>query len=391
MSREGKKRSMDKTSEAGSRLAAQATAGTAAETMLFEDIRRQPAQLARSLSHMFGAGWSAMEAASGALHRRGPVIISGIGASWHAGMAMHAQLVASARPALLMDASELLHFAQVPEGATVVLLSRSGKSTEIVQLVEKCRSRSATIVAITNQADSPLAQGADIVLDTSTEFDHAVSVSTYSAIAMAGALLACETTGCSARSIQDELSRALVDAAASIPDWRRTIEKSDWLGDGSGATYFLARGAGLASCHEARLLWEEAAKKPATALTVGGFRHGPQEIVRAGFRAGIWIDADRMRSQDLDLARDLRQLGARVLLIGQQLEESDADCVLRLPPIPAQWQFLIEIIPIQIAAERLAVLCGEDPDSFRLCSYIVEDEGGLIRDPAQLTGKETKN
>jgi glucosamine--fructose-6-phosphate aminotransferase (isomerizing) len=359
--------------------------------MLFKDICKQPVQLARSLSYMFGKGWPAMEAASEALRGRGPVIISGIGASWHSGMAMQAQLLACGCPVLLIDASELLHFAQVPEGATVVLLSRSGKSTEIVQLIEKCRSRSATIIAITNQADSPLAQGADIVLNTSTEFDHAVSVSTYSAIAMAGALLACETTGCSARSIQEELSRALADAAASIPQWRETIERSGWLGDGCGATYFLARGAGLASCHEARLLWEEAAKKPATALTSGGFRHGPQEIVRDGFRAGIWIDADRMRSQDLDLARDLRQLGARVLLIGQQLEESAADCVLRLPSIPAQWQFLIEIIPIQIAAERLSVLCGEDPDSFRLCPYIVEGEGGLIQASAQPGGKEIKN
>jgi glucosamine--fructose-6-phosphate aminotransferase (isomerizing) len=130
---------------------------------------------------------------------------------------------------------------------------------------------------------------------------------------------------------------------------------------------------------------------PATALTAGGFRHGPQEIVRAGFRAGIWIDADRMRSQDLDLARDLCNLGARVLLIGQHLDDNAADCVLRLPAIPGQWQFLIEIIPIQIAAERLAILRGEDPDSFRLCSYIVENEGGLIHAAHQDPTKENKS
>jgi len=43
---------------------------------------------------------------------------------------------------------------------------------------------------------------------------------------------------------------------------------------------------------------------------------------------------------------------------------------------------VIDIIPIQIAAERLAAVRGEDPDSFRLCSYIVEDEGGL-RQPSE--------
>ena len=105
--------------------------------------------------------------------------------------------------------------------------------------------------------------------------------------------------------------------------------------------------------------------------------------------AGIWIDAERMRTQDLDLTHDLKGLGARVLTIGQGLEDDAGDCVLRLPPIPAQWQFLIEIIPIQIAAERLAVTRGEDPDSFRFCSYIVEDEGGLSLPAESMTSRGT--
>jgi hypothetical protein len=34
---------------------------------------------------------------------------------------------------------------------------------------------------------------------------------------------------------------------------------------------------------------------------------------------------------------------------------------------------LLDIIPAQLAAERLAGLAGVDCDSFRLCSYVVED------------------
>ncbi len=356
--------------------------GTLSQTRLLADILKQPAQLAASLSHMFGAGKPALDAAAAVLRRARSVVITGIGASWHAGMAMQTELLAAGIPALLIDASELLHCAEVPEGAAVVLLSRSGKSTEIVQLLQKCRDRSASVIAITNEADSPLAQGSEIVLNTSTDFDHAVSVTTYSAIALAGVLLALEATGRSAHAVQAELMQSLSAAAEAIPLWCEVIERSGWLGEGDEPTYFIARGASLASCHEARLLWEEAAKKPATALTAGGFRHGPQEIVRKGLRFGIWIDAERMRTQDLNLARDLMKLGASVLLIGQQLDVTAGDCVLCLPAIPARWQFLIDIIPIQIAVERLAALRGEDPDSFRLCKYIVEDEGGLIH-PAE--------
>lgn len=350
---------------------------SASETRLFKDILKQAAQLKASLSFTLNTGAPALERAAEILRRPEPVVISGIGASWHAGMAIHAVLLGCGIPSLLIDASELLHFGELPMGATVLLLSRSGKSTEIVQLVEMCRARGATLIAITNQADSPLALGCDVILNTSTDFDNAVSITTYSSIGLTGALLARKAAGQSLQSVEKELGRALDELASAIHDWRARIESSGWLADGNGTTYFLARGASLASCHEARLLWEEAAKSPATALAAGGFRHGPQEMIRAGMRIGLWIDAESMRTQDLAMARDLKKLGVRVLLIGQRLEENAADCVLSLPAIPARWQFLIDIIPIQVAANSLASIRGEDPDSFRFCSYIVEAEGGL--------------
>ena len=85
-----------------------------------------------------------------------------------------------------------------------------------------------------------------------------------------------------------------------------------------------------------------------------------------------------MREPDLAVARDLRKLGARVMLIGQKLPDDAGDLVFQLPAIPAEWQFLIDIIPAQLAAERLARLSGVDCDSFRLSSYIVEDQSGLL-------------
>ncbi len=156
-------------------------------------------------------------------------------------------------------------------------------------------------------------------------------------------------------------------------------------------TYFLARGSSLGSAYEARLMWEEGVKSPATAMGAASFRHGPQEIVgkdvRFGLsqeivgkdvRFGLWLDAAKMRDQDLALARDLRKLGARVMLIGQRLPDDDADLVFNLPEIPTPWQFLVDIIPAQLVAERLARLSGSDPDTFELCKFVVEDESGLL-------------
>jgi fructoselysine-6-P-deglycase FrlB-like protein len=115
-------------------------------------------------------------------------------------------------------------------------------------------------------------------------------------------------------------------------------------------------------------------------MGTSGFRHGPQEIIEPGLRFGIWIDGQRMRSQDWAVARDLKRLGSSVMLIGQRLAEDTVDLVLELPTILEAWQFLIDIIPAQLASEHLAELSGIDCDSFRYCSYIVEDEYGLTND-----------
>jgi len=134
----------------------------------------------------------------------------------------------------------------------------------------------------------------------------------------------------------------------------------------------------LGSCQETRLLWEEGVKSPATAMGTGSFRHGPQEMVAAGARFGIWIAGERIREQDLAVARDLRKLGASVMLIGRDVPGDAGDLVFQVPDTPANWQFLIDIVPAQLAAEKLARLSGVDSDTFRYCSFIVEDEYGLL-------------
>ncbi len=323
-----------------------------------------------------------MEEAARILRESAHTYIVGIGSSWNAGLAVLSFFNAASRPALLCDASELLHFAEIPRNAAVIVLSRSGKSTEIVRLLDKFAASKAKIIAITNTPDSPLALRADIVLKLMATFDHQVSISMYSALAMTGALLACAADGKLDDSLVTQLERSLSAAETTIASWQEQIVESAWPHP-QVAAYFLGRGASVASCHEGRLLWEEAAKVPASAMPTGGFRHGPQEVIREGFRVGLWIDRERMRSEDLALAQDLRRFGVKVLLIGQDIPANASDLVLKIPSIPPEWQFLIDIIPIQVAAERLAYLGNQDCDTFRICPYIVEEEGGLIRSNSQ--------
>ena len=345
-------------------------------THFFEDIRGEPDALRNILSSAISENRNIYRQAADALSRHTALYIVGMGASWHAGMAVASFFHARKRPAVLFDAAELLYHGDLAENSCVLLLSRSGKSREVVDLTRHLHIRNITIVSITNDPQSPMALESDYVIDLQSAFDRNVSVTMYSGIALAGCLLAALSCGEEIDPIAEQLDFALVKAQHSIAGWVQQLDASDWLAVDT-PYYFLARGASVASCNEARLLWEEAAKSTATALTTSGFRHGPQEMVREGLRVAIWLDKDHLQRHDLKLASDLRTLGAKVLLIGQQIEESPADLFLELPPIPSEWQFLIDIMPIQIAAERLASLAGRDCDAFRFCSYIVTEEGGL--------------
>jgi glucosamine--fructose-6-phosphate aminotransferase (isomerizing) len=345
-------------------------------THLFEDIQREPDVLRNILSSALGRDAGSYRKAADAVGKDRALYVVGMGASWHAGMAVASFFHARRRPAVLCDAAELLYHGDIADNACVLLLSRSGKSKEIVDLARNLRGRSTTILSITNDPRSPLAAESDCVIDLQAPFDTNVSVTMYSGIALSGCLLAVLSCGDTIDPIGEHLDRNLAGAQLSIPTWAQQLDASDWLAV-DAPYYFLARGASVASCNEARLLWEEAAKSTATALTTGGFRHGPQEMVRPELRVALWLDKDHLQHHDLQLARDLQTLGVRVLMIGQKVEEPSSNLFLQLPVIPSEWQFLIDIIPMQIAAERLARLAGRDCDSFRLCSYVVTDEGGL--------------
>ena len=346
-------------------------------TRFHQDILNEPAELLKSLDYTLRDGRPSLEEAARILKQSQHIYIIGIGSSWNAGLAVLSFFNAAGRPVMLHDASELLHFGVIPKNAAVLFLSRSGKSTEIVQLLNKVASGDTKLIAITNTPDSPLALGADVVLNMMAAFDHAVSVSMYSAMALIGGLLACAIEGTLDDSLGAQLKTSISASTKSLSSWREQIAASDWL-DPQSPTYLLGRGASLATCHEGQLLWEEAAKLPASAMPTGAFRHGPQEVVRKGLRIALCIDRETLHTQDLALAKDLRKLGVKVLSIGQDSPADAGDLVLQLPAIKREWQFLLDIIPVQMTAEVLAQVNHQDCDTFRLCQYIVEDEGGII-------------
>lgn len=352
-------------------------------THFLQDILRQPEEMSRTIDYLVGPGQKALQRAASLLESARNVFVTGIGASWHAAISAGALLYEAGHPVHMQEAAELLHFTTIPRGSVIIAVSRTGLSIEIVQLLAKAKASGAAVIGITNSADSPLARGSAIAIAIPAKLDHAISVNAYSTLLIAASALASTATR-GFVTVAPALLHSVHEAGQRLEFWKTQLEESHWLKE-SAPYYFLARGGSLGTCHEARLLWEEGVKKPATAMGTSSFRHGPQEIVRQGMRFCVWIAQTRMREQDLAVAHDLRELGASVMLVGENLPRDAGDLVCQLPGSPADWQFVIDVLPIQLAAERLSRLAGVDCDSFRVCSYVVEDEHGLLRKKAEVS------
>ena len=70
------------------------------------------------------------------------------------------------RPARFISPAEAVHGATgfLQKGDVMVFASRGGKTAELLPILRICRERGVRVVTVTAAHDSPLAQGADVVL-----------------------------------------------------------------------------------------------------------------------------------------------------------------------------------------------------------------------------------
>lgn len=70
------------------------------------------------------------------------------------------------RPARFISPAEAVHGASgfLQKGDVILLVSRGGKTKELLPIADISRTKGATVIAMTENLDSPLAKAADIVL-----------------------------------------------------------------------------------------------------------------------------------------------------------------------------------------------------------------------------------
>lgn len=91
------------------------------------------------------------------------------------------------RGAMFMPPSEAVHggLGGLKNGDVMVMVSRGGKTTELLPIIDVCNKKGAVLIAVTENMESPLAKSADIVLKliTDTESDKYNVMATSSFVA----------------------------------------------------------------------------------------------------------------------------------------------------------------------------------------------------------------
>lgn len=285
----------------------------------------------------------------------GLIALVGIGASEHAARAAAVVWRQLGLRAFAVPASELLHGGRV-DAQVYVGISESGRSAETVAALQDVTGRR---LALTNFAESPLAEMADDVLELASGPDSPVYTTGYTATVQALGLLGEHWAGVDRDwgRLPSQASEVLAAAPAVVDVLVESFDRASIVD-------VVASGPGLAAAGEGALMLREAARLHTAGHETYNYLHGPMEPIEAGAAAVVIGDGRELR-----LAEELSRLGCSTLLITRRagdVVESDTLRVLSLPEAAgALANAVLEILPVQVLARALADRRGLAVDGFR--------------------------
>jgi arabinose-5-phosphate isomerase len=120
----------------------------------------------------------------------GKIVVSGIGKSGHVGQKIVTTFCSTGTPAVFLHPAEAVHgdLGIYTPGDPVILISKSGTTSELLRLVPILRKFSASLIGILGNTTSPLADQVDFVLNASVRREadpHNLAPTSSAMVAMA--------------------------------------------------------------------------------------------------------------------------------------------------------------------------------------------------------------
>lgn len=298
------------------------------------------------------------------------IVLTGIGSSFHALYPLQLRLVRAGHTAFMVETAELVHSQSnlLDERTLVVAVSQSGRSAEIGQLLNLIEARGARpfVVGVTNTPDSPLALCADIVVPLRAGPEFSVSCKTYLSTLVSLEWLGGALCGDNLAGVIKELELAAPIVEEYLGQWRAHVAQLTVEFAQLRHLFLLGRGASLAAVGTGALILKESTRFHAEGMSSPAFRHGPLEMVSAGFYAVVFAGDGATAALNAALVRDIRSAGGRTTLVGDCSDLS----AFRLPTTPPRLLPVVEMLPVQMLSLALAALAEREPGRFERATKI---------------------
>ncbi len=342
---------------------------------MLKEIMEQP----QSLRYALNLQEKYLEILADLLDKSKHVYLVACGTSYHSCMAasyIYSRL--AALPVIPVVASEFpqQYGRAVNVDSSILFVSQSGETADVLKAAEVARNRAATILAITNVLGSTLTRIARAYLHQHSGPEIGVAATkTYTGQLMVHLQLALTLAKKRGKVSQSEIDH-MMEQMESIPsimervlqDKVKLVEKLAEKYVDEKHFFFLGRGVNTATAYEGRLKLLEVSYTPATAYPAGESKHGPIALIEEGF-PGIFI-APRDSTRDLILGNmmEMKARGAKIITIGEEGDDELRKLSDDYIPMPSVHELLTPIIyvgPLQLFAYFMAVKKGLDPDKPR--------------------------
>jgi glucosamine--fructose-6-phosphate aminotransferase (isomerizing) len=322
------------------------------------EMAQQPEVLARLVARRDEIVAATRECVgSGAL--AGIIIIARGSSNYAAVYARYVLELHAGRPVTLAAPSLFTHYgARTPmDGWLAIAVSQSGRTPEITRVADVLRNGGARTIAVTNDADSPLAHAADWTLALEAGEERAVPATKTMTAQLAAVAVLAEALGNTAWP--DQRWAAAIDSVRAVLDDGEPARHAARRLDGVDRLVAIGRGMTFAVALEAALKIRETTGVLSEGWSASDYRHGP--IVASGPQVpAIAVHvAGPTRDDVRELVSELRAKGSTVVEIA---DDEDAELPIT-PGLPEDLAVLPGTVRAQQLALALALGRGLDPDA----------------------------
>lgn len=251
------------------------------------------------------------------------------------------------------------HF--IRQGSLVIAVSQSGETADTLEAIEVAKKKGAKVLSIVNVEGSTMDREADFTLRIKAGPEKAVA-STKATTAQL-AILTLLAYACDSRL--SEGRKLLIETASKIndmlnPRYEKHIEKLAERLKGVESMYVIGKAENYAMALESAIKLQEVSYIHAEGFAGGELKHGPIALISSGTPCIVLVANDETRQDILSNAIEIKSRGGYIIGVSPENHEI-FDFWIRVPDA-GNASPIVNIIPVQILAYKLALMHQNNPD-----------------------------